>query len=210
MGGHYPPETMLGESALASEIGVSRTPVRTALTRLQDEGWVKIYPKRGALVVGLSDREVEDLIEACLMFQAIAVQRADENSLKLLADSLEDQVSVQEEHLQKRDLRAFIEATLTYHRAFVAAAGNNVLLEFVDRLRNRQRYLLISHGEGLLARCDEIIAEHRILIEDLRDGNIPAFSEHLRKHLSDSYGKDLAPLGLTSLDSRQNSGSTGA
>ncbi len=49
--GAYEAGTMLGEIPLAEEIGVSRTPVRTALALLQDEGWVTRYPKRGALVV---------------------------------------------------------------------------------------------------------------------------------------------------------------
>src|SRR5262245_4889452 len=56
--GRYEPGVMLSESELAASLGVSRTPVRTALARLQDEGWVTIYSKRGALVRGLSTEEL--------------------------------------------------------------------------------------------------------------------------------------------------------
>ena len=58
--GTLAPGTMLSENELATELGMSRTPVRTALSRLQSEGWVTIYPQRGALVRELTADEVRE------------------------------------------------------------------------------------------------------------------------------------------------------
>ena len=55
---------------------MSRTPVRAALARLQEEKWVTIYPKRGALVNGLSDRDISEIADARYMLEASAAQRA--------------------------------------------------------------------------------------------------------------------------------------
>lgn len=55
---------MLSEAALASELGMSRTPVREAFLRLEVEGFLKLYPKRGALVVPISPREIREVYEA--------------------------------------------------------------------------------------------------------------------------------------------------
>ncbi|MEV6932527.1 GntR family transcriptional regulator [Dactylosporangium sp. NPDC051485] len=179
--------TMLGEEALATEIGVSRTPVRSALSRLQDEGWIVIYPKRGALVRGLSERAVADLEDARLMLESAGATRAGAGIRDELAGRMRESIAAQREAFQARDVRRFIELTIRFHRAFVEAAGNDILLELNDRLADRQRFLLFSKGDWLLARCDDIIAEHEDLVERLRAGDAAGFTAALRQHLADNY-----------------------
>lgn len=74
--GTHQPGSMLGETGLATSLGMSRTPVRAALVRLQDEGWIQVYPKRGALVQGLSDRAMLELADARFVLETTAVDRA--------------------------------------------------------------------------------------------------------------------------------------
>lgn len=186
--------TMLGEAALAAEIGVSRTPVRTALARLQEEGWITIYPKRGALVQGLSDRAITDLSDARLILETTSVQRATPRAREMLADRLDDAIREQVQAFRTRDLRRFIELTIAFHRSFVESSRNEVLLELNDRLADRQRFLLFSHGDRLLARCESIIEEHQLLAHSLRANDVPTFSDILRSHFSDNYGKPLDPV----------------
>lgn len=194
LNGVHVPGVMLAEATLAAEIGVSRTPVRTALARLQDDGWITVYPKRGALVRGLSERAVTDLAEAHLMLESISVQRADAVTRAALATRLEQSIEDQRSTLSRRDLRAFIESTIVFHRSFVEAGQNSILLELHDRLADRQRFLLFSFGDTLLARCADIIAEHEELVTDVRDGDAAAFTETLRRHISDTYGTQLRTL----------------
>ncbi|GAA2358106.1 GntR family transcriptional regulator [Dactylosporangium salmoneum] len=187
LNGVHPAGTMLGEEALATEIGVSRTPVRSALSRLQDEGWIVIYPKRGALVQGLSERAVADLEDARLMLESTGASRAGAEIRDELAERLRESIAAQREAFRTRDVRRFIELTIRFHRAFVEAAGNDVLLELNDRLADRQRFLLFSKGDRLLARCDDIVAEHEELVERLRTGDAAGFTDALRQHLADNY-----------------------
>lgn len=194
LGGVLRPGTMLGESSLAAQFGVSRTPVRTALARLQDEGWVTIYPKRGALVQGLSDRALRDLADARLTLEVTAVQRASPAVRQSLSDRLEEAIARQAEAFRERDLPCFIELTIAFHRSFVAASRNDVLLELNSRLADRHRFVLFSQEDHLLARCEAIIDEHRRLVAALRSGDVAGFAEILRAHLGDAEGRPLEPL----------------
>jgi DNA-binding GntR family transcriptional regulator len=187
LNGVHPAGSMLGEETLAAQIGVSRTPVRSALARLQDEGWIVIYPKRGALVRGLSVQAIADLQDTRLILESAGASRVDAALRDDLAHRLQESIEEQRDALRDRDVRRFIELTIGYHRAFVAAAGNDVLLELNDRLADRQRFLLFSKGDHLLARGDDILTEHQVLVAHLRAGDAAAFTEALRKHLDDNY-----------------------
>ncbi|ALJ21352.1 GntR family transcriptional regulator [Microbacterium sp. No. 7] len=185
--GELLPGTMLGEAQLAAEIGVSRTPVRAALARLQDEGWIVIYPQRGALVQGLGERALVELADARLVLESTGAGRLGEDARERLADRLDGSIEAQRAAFADRDVRRFIELTIAFHRSFVEASGNSVLLELNDRLADRQRFVLFASGERLLARCEDIIAEHEDLTRRLRTGDVTGFTATLRLHVSDAY-----------------------
>ncbi|QIK84797.1 GntR family transcriptional regulator [Sanguibacter sp. HDW7] len=183
--GTLAPGTMLAENALAEGLGVSRTPVRTALARLQDEGWITVFPKRGALVRGLDDRDVLDLADARHMLESSMVARATPAARAALADRLGAEIDHQEQVLRAQDLDAFIDLTVTFHRSFVEVGGNALVLELESRLADRHRHVLHLHGAAMLDRWEQIVAEHRELVVQLRDD--PAeFSRALRLHQADS------------------------
>ncbi len=197
--GSLPPGTMVGEAALATDLGVSRTPVRVALARLQDEGWIVVYPKRGALVQGLGERAIAELADARLTLEAVSVGRASPESSQRLAERLGRSVDEQRAALEARDVRRFIDLSLGFHRGFVEAGGNSVLLELYDRLQDRQRFLLFAAGERLLARCDGIIEEHGVMVEQLRSGEAAAFAETLRGHISEAGALPVAAFPVPTI-----------
>src|ERR671939_1868436 len=71
----HPGGTLLTEAEVAEAVGVSRTPVREALLRLESEGLVALYPKRGALVLPVSAQEIADVIEARTLVEVHAAER---------------------------------------------------------------------------------------------------------------------------------------
>lgn len=194
LNGTHEPDTMLGEAQLAARLGVSRTPVRAALARLQDEGWITVYPKRGALVRGMSEKVVADLADARLILEGTGVQRATPRRRHAIAERLAGDIDRQKQALADGDLRHFVELTIAFHRSFVEAGENLVMLELHDRLADRQRFLLFSYGDTLLGRSDAIIAEHEDLVARLRSDDGPGFVEVLRSHLGETYGYDLRRL----------------
>lgn len=191
--GQLPGGTMLSEAALASDLGVSRTPVRAALIRLQEEGWVTIFPQRGAQVRALSDRAVSELAHTKVLLETGSVRAAKAHARARLAQDLPPELDRQRQALHDRDLPAFIELSIAFHRAFAAASGNGVLLELYDRLADRQRFLLHSYGDQLLDRAAEIVDEHRAMIDAVAAGDDDAFAAALFHHLAETYGE--APFG---------------
>ncbi|MGW9629576.1 GntR family transcriptional regulator [Agromyces sp. NPDC055520] len=192
--GTHRPDTMLSENELAAQLGMSRTPVRAALSRLQDDGLITIYPKRGALVRSLSTREIADLADARLILETAGVQRATSAARLALADRLEPGLAAQRDALAARNLDGFVTLTIAFHRSFVEAGGNAVLIEVGDRLADRQRLLLSAHRDTLFDRVDEVVDEHRALIERLRADDPAGFAEALRAHLMDTHGPELGPI----------------
>lgn len=194
--GTFEPGSMLGEASLATTLQMSRTPVRAALARLQDEGWIVIYPKRGALVQGLTERSIAELGDARLILESTSVGRAPESSRIRLAERMAASIEDQRAAFANGDVREFIELTLRFHRGFVEAGGNTVLLDLYDRLADRQRFVLFQGGERLLSRCEDIIAEHESLTKLLRSGDAPGFAAALRDHIAETGVKPLSSFGF--------------
>src|SRR3954466_12275201 len=72
----YPGGALLSEGEVAAQVGVSRTPVREALLRLEAEGLVRLYPKRGALVLPVSPKEISDVLETRELVETFAAGKA--------------------------------------------------------------------------------------------------------------------------------------
>ncbi len=192
--GTHRPGSMLSENELAEGLGMSRTPIRAALVRLQDDGCITIYPKRGALVRELSSREIADLMDARLILETMGVQRAGSSVRRSLADRLEAELPDQRDALSRRDLDRFIGLAISFHQSFIAASGNALLTEIGDRLADRQRLLLSAHRELLFQRVDETIEEHRALVERLRADDPVGFAEALRTHVMGTLGSEVGPV----------------
>ncbi|WP_083404037.1 GntR family transcriptional regulator [Curtobacterium sp. MCBA15_001] len=179
--GEFEAGAMLSESELATRLAMSRTPIRTALSRLQDEGWITVYPKRGALVREIGAREAQELADARHALEALGARRAVD--LRRLADSLEPVLADQREAALVGDVATFVESDIAFHRGFVDAAGNPLLTGFYDRLRDRQALLITRGVVAVAERLDEILKEHDGLLALLRDEDADSFDTALRAHL---------------------------
>jgi DNA-binding GntR family transcriptional regulator len=189
--GTYEPGTLLSENDLAASIGVSRTPVRAALARLREEGWITIFPQRGALVRAVTPQEMRDLTDARLTLETAGVARAGKQQRAQLAEDLAALVERQRRALARGRVAEFIELTTSFHRSFVEIGENQFLIKVARRLADRQRQLLLSERDRLLSRAEAIVAEHEELLELLADDDLSGFAEALRNHLAQTHGLDL-------------------
>lgn len=185
--GRYEPGVMLSESELAGALGVSRTPVRTALARLQDEGWVTIYSKRGALVRGLSAEELHHSADVRQTLQIIGVERAGEEDRAAVRPRLEEMLVKQERALEDGPFDTFVDFAIRFHRVFVELAGNPLFTDFYDKLRDRQAMMLLRSESVVVERASEVVEEHRELMELAMAGEVVAFAETLRQHRDEIF-----------------------
>lgn len=185
------PGSMLSENEIAAALGMSRTPVRQALSRLQDEGWLTIYPKRGALVHAIGAAEAAEMAEARALLESDGVARADAAGLAALGRRLAGVVDEQEAALAGGDIDRFVVLTQAFHRAFVEVGGNRLLLAMYDRLRHRQAMLLLRDHREILDRAEPLIAEHRALVALAAAGDAGAFRAALAAHGAATHGELL-------------------
>jgi len=160
--GGYPQGQLIGEGEVSDAVGVSRTPVREAFLRLEAEGILRLYPKRGALVVPISAADVEDVMEARRLLERFAIERVIELDLDL-AEPLAAAVAAQERHAAAEDAVAFVDADREFHRVFVAATGNAILLRTHDSLRDQQNRMGLAALSGS-ERMSRILDQHRAIV----------------------------------------------
>lgn len=181
-----PPGYQALEQEIADKLGISRTPVREALARLQDEGLVERIPRRGFRIVQFSAKDTRDLYDLlqCLEGKAVellTLRRLDRNSPEIRA--LHDANATVHAALKARDLETWAEADRQFHRGIIEGSGNPRLAHMayqvweqvhrVDRATMRNKPIpyyspldhdaileAIAQNEPFTAR--ELMQEHRL------------------------------------------------
>jgi GntR family transcriptional regulator, rspAB operon transcriptional repressor len=180
--GELEPGQQLSENALATELGVSRTPVREALGRLRDERLVEIVPQLGTFVSRISPQAVGDAQFIREALECAAIRRAAE-----LAG--EDDIAVLEENLHSQDraqlagdLDAFYLLDDDFHRALCDLSGHLAVWAVSERAKshlNRVRRLSL----GLPDYLPEMISEHRSVVTSIAHRDPDSAEATLRHHL---------------------------
>ncbi|MBS9533730.1 GntR family transcriptional regulator [Mycobacterium sp. M1] len=186
LSGEFTAGSMLSESVLATAMSMSRTPVRSALSRLQDEGLVRIYPKRGALVRELTSAEIRESAQVRHAFECAGVQIGDPDARRTLGRRMLKNLDSQEKALRRRDFPDFATLSMQFHRGFVELTNNTAMLAFYDRLQDHQ-YLSIIRNPTVSHEPDLVLAEHRSLLDHAESGDWIAFSTLLREHQSHGH-----------------------
>jgi len=132
---------LISEGDIASRTSVSRTPVREAFLRLEAEGWMRLYPKKGALIVPVADGEAEHVVSARQLVetQSVRVVSVRPHAREALVAALRANLIEQREVAQRGDVAAFSAIDADFHKMIVAAGGNPLLDSFYSSLRDRQR-----------------------------------------------------------------------
>ncbi len=173
---------VITEGGIANEIGVSRTPVREALLRLEVEGLVKLEPKKGAVVTQFSMHDVEDVLEARELVENHTASKSFAARAFLLPE-LERVHEIGKRRRRERDTAGFTQADREFHELIVDAADNAVLSSIYQMLRERQTLFTSVMMRGRVDRMDAAIAEHDRIVEALRGDDEALFTKVVNEHL---------------------------
>jgi DNA-binding GntR family transcriptional regulator len=172
----------LSESEVAQRAGTSRTPVREALLRLEAEGWLSIIPKKGAYIPPIPDREIEAVMQARAIVEDWCVRRIVPADPSFVSE-LERILAVQESLID--DPAGFIDQDRAFHRAMVQQAGNPVLAEFYESLRERQIRMGMVAMASVENRARAVLEEHHAIVRGLAAGDArDALAAHLESTLA--------------------------
>lgn len=182
LNGVYPAGEVITEGGVAEEVGVSRTPVREALLRLEVEGLVRLYPKKGAIVSSFSAQDAEDVLEARVLVENFTASRSFANRATLLPQ-LESVHTDMRRRRREHDTAGFTDSDRTFHELIVDAAGNTVLSSIYRTLRERQTLFTSVMVRGRTDRMAEAIAEHDKILATLRGDDEEVFCRAVNDHL---------------------------
>src|SRR5579859_5652236 len=126
--GELAPDVHLEEPALAGKFGVSRIPVREALTRLEREGLVRLERRRGAFVVGVNERDIADVYECRRVIEVHAIRRAADRIDQADLEELTALVEQMERALEDDQPQRVGQPDMEFHRQIVVHSGNRRLL----------------------------------------------------------------------------------
>jgi len=164
--GELKPGQRLMEVHLAEKMGVSRTPVREAIRKLELEGLVNMIPRKGAHVADLSIKEIMDVLEVRASLDSLATGLA---AVRINDDELKSLKNAHEQFLkyaEKNNLQGAIKKDVEFHDIIYAASKNEKLLQILGNLREQvHRYRVIYLKEQ--HNYKEIIKEHNEIIEAL-------------------------------------------
>lgn len=183
--GEYAQGRLIGEGEVSDAVGVSRTPVREAFLRLEAEGMLRLYPKRGALVVPISAADVEDVMETRLLIERFAIGRVIELDLDL-EERLAAVITAQERHAADGDAVAFVDADREFHRVFVAATGNAIVLRTHDSLRDQQNRMGLAALSAGSERMERILAQHRSIVAAVQRRDAAEAGLLIDRHLDET------------------------
>jgi DNA-binding GntR family transcriptional regulator len=193
MSGEYQDGKPLRQDALADELGVSRIPVREALSRLESEGLVASFPHRGYVVTGLSRAEISELFELRGLLEPELIRLAIPRMTEADFEKAEEMLASYAIRLDTSDSREWAELNVGYHMALYAASGRKRTLEIVrGLLLNTDRYtrlvLTLEHGP------DDAKDDHSSLLELCRQRAVHQAMALTRDHIQRAGSNLLAML----------------
>lgn len=185
----YQPGQKLSEAKLAAELGVGRSPVRSALARLERDGWVRVLPQQGTFVRKFSAADVAAMSELRLLLEGhaaqVAAQRVAADELAKVRQRFESlKAKGAEQHFDE-----FLELDDMFHGLVYRVAGNPLITQILKNLRDQIRWVRASNA-ATPGRVDASFAEmERVLVAlEHRDGD--AAAKAMRQHIgniADSY-----------------------
>ena len=189
----YPAGAVITEAGLAHELGLSRTPVREALLRLEVEGLVRFEPRRGAVVSTFSLDDVEDVLEARALVENHTAAKSFAHRCTLVPQ-VEEVHAAMVRSSREHDTAGFTASDRLFHEVIVDAAQNRVLSAIYRTLRERQTLFTSVMMRGRADRMQADIEEHERLLETLRGDDEAAFCAAVNAHLA--WSIDLARASL--------------
>ena len=185
LSGKYQRGEILTESKLSAELGVSRTPIREALRRLEQEHIIEESGK-GSVVIGINEKDLEDIfmIRKSLECQvaALAAKNRTEEQLKQLREALE----FQEFYLNKKDPDQIKLMDSRFHETLYKLSGSTAFYDTLVPLHKKiQKYRRASVTNS--SRAEASVAEHRKIYEAIEEKNTALAAKYASEHVENAY-----------------------
>lgn len=183
--GVFSPGERLMEIQLAEEMGVSRTPVREAIRKLELEGFVVMIPRRGTYVADISIKDINEVYEIRtaldILAAGLAAERINDEELEMMQRLL---VEIGQ-HIDEGNIEKIIETDSAFHDILYQASRNERLVNIISNLREQITGL---RGRSMMypGRLTDTLEEHRAIVESIAQRDVEKAQMAVREHLENA------------------------
>lgn len=176
------PGERLMEVQLAEELGISRTPVREAIRKLEQEGYVIMMPRRGTYVSSVSVHDVKEIFEIRSALESLSTGLA---AIRIEPEELEKLRALLAEiegHIERKDIDKIVATDVEFHGLLYQVSRNDRLVAIISNLKEqlaRFRTLSMSYP----GRLQETLEEHRAMVEAIAAGDVEAARDAAERHM---------------------------
>ena len=164
------PGTRMMEVELAEEMGVSRTPIREAIRKLEKEGLVTIEPRRGAYASMISTEDMVEILEVRQDLEGLAAYFAADRMTKEQMEELREVSNSYNEAVKQGNMEAMIRHDTRFHHIIVESCRNKILVQMIEQLQElvlRFRYIYYDN----FRRAENMPEEHEAIVAAISEGN---------------------------------------
>lgn len=180
--GELEPGERLMEISLAQKLGVSRTPIREAIRKLELEGLVVMVPRKGAEVADITEKDLRDVLEVRTALEKLSVELA----MKYMKPENYDELRNANEAFVRAaagdDLIKTAEADVAFHEIIYMATGNKRLIQMINNLREQMYRYRLEYIKDKSAH-EHLINEHNRIIDAMEKGDVEAAAAAIKLHV---------------------------
>lgn len=195
--GRFAPGQHLRETELAQDLGVSRTPVREALRRLENEKLVVNLPYRGVVVKELSEHEGRSVYQVRAVLEGLVARLATENRTPEMLQAMEESLSDAEKALMSDDRTGLTEATQRFHNILYQGSGNAYLTQLLQEMRSHIALLRLASW-SVKGRPRNTLEDHRRIYLAIASGDAGAAEAAAVLHITLAWYAAKAATTTTS------------
>lgn len=174
-------EIRLDERQLSERLGVSRTPIREALTLLEQEGFIRLQPRRGVFVVRKTKAEVIEMIQVWAALESMAARLAAEHAKDEDIRTLWDLFRNFEQRSPMEHVNEYSDANIAFHKSIIALGGSTLIQEMTDNLFIHMRAIRkLTIGQD--NRAERSIHDHKEIIKALERRDADLAERLVREH----------------------------
>lgn len=180
--GELEPGERLMEISLAQKLGVSRTPIREAIRKLELEGLVVMVPRKGAEVADITEKDLRDVLEVRTALEQLSIELAMKNMTEEDYKQLKAANEAFARDSEGDDLIKLAEADVAFHEVIYMATGNKRLIQMINNLREQMYRYRLEYIKDKSTHA-RLVDEHNMIIEAMQKNDIEAGKAAIKLHV---------------------------
>lgn len=180
--GELEPGERLMEIALAQKLGVSRTPIREAIRKLELEGLVVMVPRKGAEVADITEKDLRDVLEVRTALEELSIELAMKNMTDEDYENLKKASKSFAKDSEGDDLIKIAEADVAFHEVIYMATGNKRLIQMINNLREQMYRYRLEYIKDKSTHA-RLVEEHERIIEAMQKQDVNAAKAAIKLHV---------------------------